>query len=100
MDEARFEELVDHVRVKLERTEFNLTPAEWGVWFTEVGVEDLETDLIRKSIERSEESSTSWDALCLIASRRLRREDPLTPELSSWLADVLEDLTSKEKKRP
>ena len=100
MDEARFEELVDHVRAELERLGFNRTPAEWGVWFTEVGVEDLETDLIRESIEWSEKNSTSWDTLCLIASRRLRREDPLTPELSAWVADVLEDLTSKGKRRP
>jgi len=63
MDEARFEELVDHVRAKLERIEFNLTPAEWGVWLTEVGDEDLETDLIANPLsgpERAQRGGTHY----------------------------------------
>ena len=94
IDKATFAAMVAHVYNRLEPIEWALTQQGLAVKFAETASEEANADTIRTYIEWAEECPGAWKALCLIAARRLRKGDSLTPELTAWVADVL---SGKEK---
>ena len=103
MDEARFEAAVQIAREVRQQVETTLStpPEAMARGYRRVRA-DRQPMLLAQMLWCSSAIRTAWDSVRLIARQRLRDGEPLPPELASWVADVLEDVSKPraEKKRP
>ena len=74
------------------------TPAE--IFFGLISSTTLSVEFIDSVISISNKSRLAYDYLLQVASHLLRDYEPLPENLREWLVDVLDDMVSKEEKRP
>lgn len=102
MDDARFDVGVNAARRTLERLEEVIDlplPEYWARGYFRTRAED-QPELLDSLISGSREIRGAWDAISLIAQRRLREDGTSVPrELAGWAADVIQDVSKPKGKR-
>ena len=94
-----FERGVQLAKKSMERVLYiHGTPAE--SFFGLISSTTLSVEFIDSVISISDKSRLAYDYLLQVASHLLRDYEPLPENLREWLVDVLDDMVSKEEKRP